>query len=764
MALVQNFNVNPYYDDYDEDKKFLRMLFRPGYAVQARELTQLQTILQKQVSRFGKHIFKNGSVVTGGEVSLSTSVVYHKLQTTTSAGVDIDVTNFLGKSIGSATSLAANSALGKVVAVSTATETDPPTLFVEYKTALQVQDGESLYTIDSDQYEARLIGSSSSGKAASASVNDGVYFIDDFFVKVTSQTIILEKYGNAPTYRIGLAYEESIVDEKTDTSLLDPALNASNFQAPGSTRYKVNLSLDKRALNSTDDTKFIEILRVESGIITLRNNYPLYSELEKTLARRTYDESGNYTVKPFTIYLKDHIPNAGNTSNASLFTAKLSVGKAYVRGHEIETVSPINLELERAREKTGVQNYDIAANYGNYITVANTRGLFDVGTVQAIDLHCVVNGNIAISNTTTYNSTKIGTARIREVEYVSAANTLDDTSYKYNFYLYDTRFVTLSANCSGSGNTNHIVLSNTAGQVSNVANAYSNAFIRISGGYGADNVKHKIINYNHLTKTAAIADVFAILKYSWDSLEAAELNKRIFETIYFHAVKKSAELAQVYGSYEFFDGSPASFGILQYDMWNVKPITDYDWDGLKEMVKKGMRNSLLVAPMPTASTAQILGNNEAFEPFTSNIYSRKVISGDFTIVNKYLYKDLKDLGLWSQDIVNKIILAGGSIQSIDGIPENIKNLYKTVWEISQKTLIDMSVDRGAFIDQSQSLNLFIAKPTISKLSSMHLYSWKRGSKNGIYYLRSKPATEAVKFSIMKEVETKDDEGCVSCGS
>ena len=274
------------------------------------------------------------------------------------------------------------------------------------------------------------------------------------------------------------------------------------------------------------------------------------------------------------------------------------------------------------------------------------------------------------------------------------------------------------------------------------------------------NLKHRPIGIG----IQGLADVFAMLKYSWDSLEAAELNKRIFETIYFHAVKKSAELAQVYGSYEFFDGSPASFGILQYDMWNVKPITDYDWDGLKEMVKKGMRNSLLVAPMPTASTAQILGNNEAFEPFTSNIYSRKVISGDFTIVNKYLYKNLKDLGLWSQDIVNKIILAGGSIQSIDGIPENIKNLYKTVWEISQKTLIDMSVDRGAFIDQSQSLNLFIAKPTISKLSSMHLYSWKRGSKNGIYYLRSKPATEAVKFSIMKEVETKDDEGCVSCGS
>ena len=177
MALVQNFNVNPYYDDYDEDKKFLRMLFRPGYAVQARELTQLQTILQKQVSRFGKHIFKNGSVVTGGEVSLSTSVVYHKLQTTTAAGNDVNVENFLGKSIG----LSANSALGKVVAVTAATLTDPPTIFVEYKTALQIADGETFFTIDSDQYQARSISVASSGKSASASVNDGIYFIDDFF-------------------------------------------------------------------------------------------------------------------------------------------------------------------------------------------------------------------------------------------------------------------------------------------------------------------------------------------------------------------------------------------------------------------------------------------------------------------------------------------------------------------------------------------------------------------------------------------------------
>jgi len=509
MALVQNFNVNPYYDDYDEDKKFLRMLFRPGYAVQARELTQLQTILQKQISRFGKHIFKNGSVVTGGEVSVSTSVFYHKLRTTTVGGESINVNNFLGKNIGNAHALASNGSLGKVVAVAEATETDPPTIFVEYKTGLLLVDGETFFTIDGDQYEARLAAVNSTGKASSASVNAGVYFIDDFFVKVTPQTVILNKYDNAPTFRIGLAYEESIVDEKTDTSLLDPALNASNYQAPGATRYKVNLALTKRSLESTDDTKFIEIIRIENGNITLRNNYPLYADLEKTFARRTYDESGNYTVKPFSIYLKDHVPdNLANSSNSSLFTAKLSEGKAYVRGFEIEKVGSTNLTLERARDKLAVQNYDIAANYGNYITVANVKGLFDVSTMQTFDMHCVANGNVRTSNTTTYNSTKIGTVRIRETEYVSAANSANGSTHKYNFYLFDTRFTTQSANCGGSGNTNHIILSTTAGVVSSVANAYYNAIVRVSSGYGADNVKHRIVSYDHLTQTARIADTF----------------------------------------------------------------------------------------------------------------------------------------------------------------------------------------------------------------------------------------------------------------
>ena len=443
MALVQNFNVNPYFDDYDDDKKFLRILFRPGYAIQARELTQLQTIVQKQISRFGKHVFKNGSVVTGGEVSISSTVLYHKLKTTTTAGDDIDVNNFLNKSIGNANALQNGGSLGKVVAVSEATDTDPPTIFVEYKTALSLVDGETLFTIDDDQFQARLIDTDSTDRASVAYINEGVYFIDDFFVKVLPQTLILEKYSNLASYRIGLTYEEEIVEETEDSTLLDPALNASNFQAPGATRYRVNLTLEKRTLASTDETKFIEILRVENGTVIFRNNYPIYADLERTLARRTYDESGNYTVKPFSIYLKEHVPdNLANTSNTELFTAKLSAGKAYVRGFEIETVSPTNITLERARQTESVQNYDIATNYGNYVTVANVRGTFDISTMQLVDLHNVSTSTINTSSSGTYNATKIGTTRIRDIEYVSSANTQLPDTFKYKIYLADTRFVT----------------------------------------------------------------------------------------------------------------------------------------------------------------------------------------------------------------------------------------------------------------------------------------------------------------------------------
>ena len=248
-----------------------------------------------------------------------------------------------------------------------------------------------------------------------------------------------------------------------------------------------------------------------------------------------------------------------------------------------------------------------------------------------------------------------------------------------------------------------------------------------------------------------LADVFALLKYDWESAEAARMNQLIFEYMYFEAVSESARIAQVEGSYSTFAGSPTSQGRLQPDMWNVVPITEkegtLDWASLRLQAQAGMRNSLLVAPMPTASTSQILGNNECFEPFTTNIYSRRTLAGEFTVLNKYLLAELREAGLWSEGLKNEIIARNGSVQGIGAIPADVQARYKTTWEIKQRTLIDMARDRGAFIDQSQSLNLFVADPTYSKLTSMHFYAWKSGLKTGCYYLRSKAPVVAQQFTV-----------------
>ncbi|BDA77868.1 ribonucleoside-diphosphate reductase [Leptospira kobayashii] len=258
------------------------------------------------------------------------------------------------------------------------------------------------------------------------------------------------------------------------------------------------------------------------------------------------------------------------------------------------------------------------------------------------------------------------------------------------------------------------------------------------------NLRHRPVGIG----VQGLADVFILLRLPFESEEAKELNRDIFETIYFAAMTASKDLAMEEGAYETFAGSPLSEGKFQFDLWNVKPSERWDWESLrKEVIKHGARNSLLVAPMPTASTSQILGNNECFEPYTSNIYSRRVLSGEFIIVNKHLLKDLAELGLWSNEMKNKIVSANGSIQNIPEIPKEIQELYKTVWEIKQRSIIDMAADRGAFICQSQSLNLFVENATPSKLTSMHFYSWKKGLKTGMYYLRTKAAAQAIQFTV-----------------
>ena len=261
------------------------------------------------------------------------------------------------------------------------------------------------------------------------------------------------------------------------------------------------------------------------------------------------------------------------------------------------------------------------------------------------------------------------------------------------------------------------------------------------------NMRHRPIGIG----VQGLADAFILMRQAFESEEARQLNKDIFETIYYAALTASKDLAIEKGPYESYKGSPVSEGILQFDMWNVKPSERWEWDLLREEIQKnGVRNSLLLAPMPTASTAQILGNNECFEPYTSNIYTRRVLSGEFIIVNKHLLRDLVKLGIWDDRLKNKLMASNGSIQNIDEIPDNIKNLYKTAWEISQKVLLDMAADRGAFIDQSQSLNIFMENANFAKLTSMHFYGWKAGLKTGMYYLRTKSATDAIKFTLDKE--------------
>jgi len=247
-----------------------------------------------------------------------------------------------------------------------------------------------------------------------------------------------------------------------------------------------------------------------------------------------------------------------------------------------------------------------------------------------------------------------------------------------------------------------------------------------------------------------LADAYILSRYPFESPEACLLNKQIFETIYYGALEASCELAAEFGTYETYKGSPVSKGQLQYDMWGVTPTNLHDWASLKaKIAKHGIRNSLLLAPMPTASTAQILGNNESVEAYTSNIYTRRVLSGEFQVVNQHLLRDLTERNLWNDDIKNAIIAANGSIQNVKEIPEEIRALYKTVWEISQKVVIQQAADRGAFIDQSQSLNIHIADPNFGKMSSMHFYGWKQGLKTGMYYLRTKPAVNAIQFTVDK---------------
>lgn len=485
-----DFNVEPFYDDFDatngaKDENYMRILFRPGYAVQARELTQIQSILQNQLKNFGDHIFKDGSPVFGGQITLDTNAKYLKLQTTYN-GVDIDAVDFANTVISN--SVGNEKIRARVIAVDD-TQTQP-TLMVRYLRGNQFPNG-NVITTGTDF--AQLTADAASGSGSVASIEEGVFYVDGYFVQVSPQTIVLDPYGNTPTYKVGLEIDDSIVDESEDQNLLDPAQNSFNYQAPGAWRYQFRLNLAKRALTSIDDGKFFELLRVENGLVTRQVRYPIYSELEETLARRTYDESGDYTVRPFGISLE------ANTACNDTFIVNVEPGKAYVKGFEQETLGTIKVDVTKARTTNTSTDYDLAVEYGNYLYANNisgsANGLFNIAKLDALELHCVPRANVNTVGTIGYNTSYMGTARVR--------NFKRDSATEYLVYLTDINLQSNTVTASATAvNANSIVF---PASYSDLDNAYANVTVRVISG-GASNVSagdvRKIVRYDGATKTA----------------------------------------------------------------------------------------------------------------------------------------------------------------------------------------------------------------------------------------------------------------------
>lgn len=486
--------LTPYYDDFDEDKNFHRFLFRPGYAVQARELTGLQTMLQNQIERFGNHIFQNGSLVLGGQITMDTSVVYLNLQTTY-ANSSINVGAFSQNTItyGSGNAVVRAHVFGARAAVGTA----PPTLVIKYLTGDEF--GADTVIKAGDEYANTAIADHT-GRASIASINDGIFYINGYFVKVPSQTVILDKYTPYANVKVGLEYSEDIIDENDDSTLLDPAQESSNYQAPGAARLQVNFDLTTRTLDTEDEESFVEIMRVENGIIKKQVKTPTYSVIGDTLARRTFDESGSYTVRRFLLSVQDHA-----TDNTKL-SLVLDPGKAYIKGYEYENISQEILDLDKARDTKAATYRAHTLSVGNYLNVQNVSNTFDVSTMELTDLHAVNVNSINVSTALGYASSKVGTARVKEVRYNFRGTSTDSNTDIMSISLFDMRFANITSNVSASS-ANGIQLYDPTGKFSNTDGAYVGSTVRITSGSGAGE-KHNIVRYIGQSRTINIAGNF----------------------------------------------------------------------------------------------------------------------------------------------------------------------------------------------------------------------------------------------------------------
>jgi hypothetical protein len=488
--MTKLFNYDPYFDDFDEDKNFMRVLFRPGYSLQARELTQLQTILSNQIEKFGNHIFKNGSPITGGKVSLDDRAYYLILKSQYS-GQDIVLEDFLGKTIVSYNSTKIIRA--KVIAIDNSTAF--PILIVKYLSGDFFTEGDELKIYGQNIF-AELADTDATGRSYVASIQDGIYYFKGQFVKISPQFLVLEIFyrlglnsttiNKQPSYRIGIEFEELVIDEIDDVSLLDPAQGSFNYQAPGATRYKINTTLSKRTLDSVDESSFFEVLRIVEGVKTKEIDYPIYSEIEKTLARRTFEESGNYTVDPFVISLEEDYVDTSNSNyvDPDYFTAVLDPGKAYVGGYEVQTIAPTKLQVARGRTTANVNDYDLPTNYSSYFYAANVHGSLTISDFDLFDIHCANHSSVSLASTTEYNSSKIGTLRAHMMKYDTSTASDNGTTHKFTINVFDVNASSITGSLASSGsNTRYVVLPSSFAQLP--SDSYAGMFFSIKDGAGA---------------------------------------------------------------------------------------------------------------------------------------------------------------------------------------------------------------------------------------------------------------------------------------
>ena len=649
-----NFNVDPYYDDFDPSKNFHRILFKPGFAVQARELTQSQTILQDQISKFANNIFTQNTPVTGGKVTTNLNCYYLKLNTKYGDKTVI-AAEFLNKIIQDTS----GTILARVIATAEATTVnglvgDPPTLIVSYLSGIHFTDGMLLTPVDGTNIFATTIGvdggTTCTGLSSTASISDGVFYVVNGysqsstenqdgtfskysignFVSVTPQTIILEKYSNTPTYRVGLNIFETVYDSINDPSLLDPAIGASNYQAPGADRYVIKLTLTTLPLTLGNDSAFIELLRIQNGNTVKQVDGTVYSVIDDYFAKRDYETNGDYIVDDFKL-----TPSA-NTSSSDLYDVSISKGIAYVHGYRVENQSDYKITNARSRDTDSINNNTVFIDYGSYFYVDNVAGTFDVTTMPTIDLHCVPPSNINSANVKTYTSTLIGNAYIRNLSYSSSSTDANTNSYIFKAYVSDVNTNILTSNAT-SGTTNTITFYDPAGKFSSVANAYYGTAITLTSGTSQGDSR-RIVSYNGSTKTATVDSAFTItpdttsnfsLNFSTRDVESLVKVNGSYAVTASAIINNTGKTNGIYTGDTILEnpGSPEMVFTLGYPY--VATISNSDYVSTKVFRSKAFTN---IGGIPTITISIPSGNPIRF--LGNGALSSDTVKQNYTVIDK----------------------------------------------------------------------------------------------------------------------------------